>query len=261
MSYKVKGNAGPHLQQERFTFDPAEARWYRERTWSGSARAIEGQAVQLRNAGIGFEAILEERGVGFSFERTPLSTPPQIATSDVRYEISTEFLEQDIFRHKTVSDDADTYDAALADGADTYRKFAEKAVDEIKASITPIQQRVTEHLRKGLTGFEREYIVLRRSRKVPYFGKASGSGFVKAAVLDGRFIYSTGQLLLPAAIGFTLPDLSALPTSDWDDVQWGWRRRPSSIIFTGDFIEQSSEFVLAEWSLLAYEIAGSDATW
>jgi hypothetical protein len=261
MSYKVKGHPGPWLQQERYTFDPAEARWYRERTWAGSARAIQGQALQLRSIGIGFESILEERGVGYTFERTPLNTATGIETSDIRYEIATEFIEQDIFRHKTVSDAADAFDAALGPAGLTFRKVAEDAIDEATSAADPILNRVITHLRRGYTGFEREYIVLRRSRRIPFYGKGSAVGKARATILDGRFIYTTAQLGVPDVVAFSLPDLTALPISAWTDVQWGWRRRPSSIVYTGDFIEQSSEFILAEWSLLLYEPAAAAASW
>jgi hypothetical protein len=259
MSYKVKGSAGPFIGPIRLVYNPEDGTYIQETTFVGSARAIEGQSAEFRNKNKGHTSLLELNGTGETTLQTPIaikSTPEDQAP--IRYEIATEFIEQDIFRHKTISDAADIYDAARAEGEDSFRKFCEKAVDEIAASADPTQERVTTHLRKGLTGFEREYIVLRRSRKLPF----TGAGIVpQASILDGRFIYSTGQLGLPAAVAFGLPDLASLPTSDWDDVIWGWRRRPSSVVFEGNFIEQSSEFILAEWSLLLYELAQTSATW
>lgn len=260
MPYKVKGSAGPFIQDKRFQYDPEDARYYVETTWGGSARAIEGQSAQLRGKNKAHVSIVEPNGSGQTIERVPLAALDSNLEVTVRYEIATEFIEQDIFRHKTISDEADAFDAAQGDGEVTFRKFIEAAVEENDASITAgtVKDRVVKHLRKGLTGFEREYIVLRRSRKLPFTGVAP---VPPAAILDGRFIYSTEQLLLPEAVAFALPNLDDLPTSDWDDVQWGWRRRPSSVVFAGDYIEQSGEFILAEWSLLLYEVAQGTASW
>jgi len=259
MSYKVKGHPGPHLQNRRFTFDATTGTYFLERTWAGSAKAIEGQSGQFRVQGISHEAMIEDRGNGFSFDRQPLNKEEDLEAS-VRYEIASEFIEQDIFRHKTVSDDADSFDASLGDGDVTYRKFCEDAVTDHNVGLTAgtVKARVVTHLRKGVPGFEREYIVLRRSRRVGFYGK---NPLPVASILDGRFIYTTEQLGIPDAVAFSLPDLGSLPISDWDDVAWGWRRRPSSIVYTGDTIEQASEFILAEWSLLLYEPANGPAGW
>lgn len=258
MSYKVKGSAGPFIQDIRFSYDPEDSTYYKETTYGGSALAIQGQSAQFRAKNKGHVSIIEPNGTGQTTERTPLAVLPENLQLTERYEIATEFIEQDIFRHKAVSDAADTYDAGIASGADTFRKLAEDHVETGPPEIVSVLGRVTQHLRKGVTGFEREYIILRRSRKLPYTGIAP---VIPASILDGRFIYTTEQLLLPTSIAFSLPPLSSLPQSDWDDVQWGWRRRPSSVVFDGDFIEQSSEFVLAEWSLLLYEIATGAAGW
>lgn len=259
MSYKVKGHPGPHLQHRRFTFDATTGTYFLERTWAGSARAIEGQSGQFRAQGISHESMIEDRGAGFSFDRQPLIKESDLPESE-RYEIATEFIEQDIFRHKTVSDDADAFDAAQGDGEVTYRKFCEDAVNDHDVGLAAgsTKERVVKHLRKGVTGFEREYIVLRRSRRIGFYGKAP---LPAASILDGRFIYTTAQLGIPDAVAFSLPNLADLPTSDWEDVEWGWRRRPSSIVYAGDTIEQASEFILAEWSLLLYEPATGPAGW
>lgn len=263
MGYKVKGNAGPILESVRFEFDPATAELVKETVWGGSTRAIEGQATDLRNRNLAFHSILEETGRGQTIQRTPVFNKGESLDLLVRYEIATEFLEQDLFRHKTVSDAADAYDLAAADGADTFRAAAEEAVGAKLSTSNTVLGRVIEHLRKGVTGFEREYIVLRRSRRIPFNGPAINAigGLPQVAILEGRLIYSTEQLGVPAAVAFSLPNLNDLPQSDWADAQWGWRRRPSSVIFDGGWIEQSSEFILAEWSLLAYEVATGAASW
>ena len=260
MSYKVKGSAGPFFQERRFVYDPEEGSYYEETTYAGSARAIEGQSGGLRAANRGHQSVVANDGTGQTFLRTPIPLKASEFDAAVRYEINTEFLEQDIFRHNTVSDQADTDDASLSTGDVTFRKFCERAVEEHDASVdeTSVRGRVITHLRKGVTGFEREYIVLKRSRRMPWTGKLVPP---TAAILEGRFIYTTEQLGVPASVAFSLPSLDALPASEWDDVQWGWRRRPSSVVFSGDFIEQTSEFVLAEWSLLLYEVASGSASW
>lgn len=263
MGYKVKGTAGPILQGIRYEFDPATAELVKETSWGGSTRAIEGQVTDFRNRNLAFHSILEENGRGVTIQRTPVFNKGESLDLLVRYEIATEFLEQDLFRHKTVSDAADAFDLAAADGADTFREEAEQGVRQKSSTSNTVLGRVVEHLRKGVTGFEREYIVLRRSRRIPFNGPAINAigGLPQAAILEGRFIYSTEQLGVPAAVAFSLPDLASLPQSDWVDVQWGWRRRPSNVVFEGGWIEQSSEFILAEWSLLAYEVATGPASW
>lgn len=260
MSYKVKGKAGPFIQDQRFSYDPSDATYYLETTWGGSARAIEGQSTDFRSRNLAHTSFLDTNGTGQTVQRTPIAVKGNDLESTVRYEIATEFLEQDIFRHKAVSDEADSYDASQGTGAQTFRKFCEAQVEENDASITEgsIIDRVVTHLRKGYTGFEREYIVMRRSRKIPFTGKGAPP---QASILEGRFIYSTDQLGIPDIVAFSLPNLGDLPASGWEDVLWGWRRRPSQIVFQGDFIEQSSEFVLAEWSLLLYEEAVGQASW
>lgn len=258
MGYKVKGSAGPHLQHVRLEYDPQDGTYTQEATYSGSKAAIEGQSVQFKQKNRKHAAFIEDNGRGQLVQSTPLSSGEALEAS-VRYEIHSEFLEQDLFRHNTVSDAADVFDAAAAADGDTFRKTAEEAVNQM-VSFTPgsVIARVVTHLRKGVTGFERESIVLRRTRKAPFFG---GNQVPTVAILDGRFIYTTEQLGLPDTIAFSLPALGDLPTSDWDDVAWGWRRRPSSIVYEGAYVEQSSEFVLAEWSLLLYEPANGPAAW
>lgn len=259
MSYKVKGTAGPVIQSQRLTYDPEDATFYNEVTYGGSAKAIQGLSNEFRQKNKGHYATLEDNGAGQLTLRQPIGTKVDEIESSVRYEISNEFIEIDGFRHKTVSDDADAFDIAVPEGAGTYRSIAEDAVNSGAAfAANSILGRMITHLRKGVTGFEREYIILKRSRKVPFAGLGS---IPQATILDGRFIYSTAQLGIPAAVAFALPDLSSLPASGWTDVQWGWRRRPSSVVFEGEFIEQSSEFALAEWSLLFYELAGGPASW
>src|SRR5262245_53856134 len=115
MSYKVKGQAGPFLQQQRIGFDALTGDYFVERTYAGSTRAIEGQAATFRGQRTTFDAFLEERGTGISVVRSPLNKTEDIEDT-VRYEINTEFVEQDIFRHKTVSDAADAFDATLTNG-------------------------------------------------------------------------------------------------------------------------------------------------
>lgn len=258
MSYKVKGTAGPIIQSQRLTYDSEDARYYIETTYGGSVKAIEGLSSQFRQKNKDHYATLEDNGAGQLTLRQPVSAKDSEIESTVRYEISNEFIEIDGFRHKTVSDEADAYDATVSTGGDTFRKRVEDGISTATSDPSNILNRMILHLRKGVTGFEREYIVLKRSRKLPYAGAAS---VPQASILDGRFIYSTAQLGIPASVAFSLPDLASLPTSGWTDVQWGWRRRPSSVVFTGEYIEQSSEFALAEWSLLYYEIAAGSASW
>jgi hypothetical protein len=256
----VKGRGTPIFQGTSYRYDPSDGVYYKEDKYGGSADAIASFSSQLSTVKAGHSAEVDE-GKGTLVRRVPLAT----VTGDVeeRYEIVSEFIEKDLFAHPAVSDASIQYDRAIgSEGDTTFRKTAENAVENHLPSgmKSTIGNKVIKHLKNGITGYERENLVIRRYRKAP---AEQISGW-PVSLLEGRYIYTTAQLGLPYGLAFEIPDITdgtLFPVSIPGEVKWGWRRRPSSSVFSREFVEQSCEFVLAEWSLLLYEESTGDASW
>lgn len=252
MSAQWKGSALVVLVSEEPFSDPATGLKYVDRIWAGRQAEIQGFANDLEEAGIGYQISASPPIFSVS-ARVPISDPVTEVLD--RYEVTTEALDKSVFDHPLVIADSVAYDAALADSAVTYRQRAEEAVAAVDVGPTETFQRVVRHLRSGVTGYQIDFLVLRRFRQIDLsFAFAGG----KMNLSDGSFIYSTGQLNLPSNVAFTLP---ATPSDPSDDFSWGWRLRGQRIELQGNYAEQIVELVFAPWSTLLYANASGNLNW
>ena len=261
----VKGKSGPVLVGTRYITDPGTGDRMFEWEYAGSALAIQGftNSQSFKNENIDIRL---ENGMGRAYIRAANSNKGN-ADLVYRYEISTETLETEIWSHPSVIAEAAAYNLAVAsqNGARTYRQLAEDVAESVDTTVNvsaatyPNWQTVVEMLRDGVTGWEKEYIVFRRTRRIPSNFVTTPSQLV-ANLGATSLIYSTAQLGLPAGLSFAVPDSDSLSPSS-SLYTWGWRRRPSNITFDGSWIEQVGEFLLAEWATLFYTESASAASW
>jgi hypothetical protein len=258
----VKGSKAIQLIRKEYRWDPQQNAAMMESEYQGSTLS----AIGFYNKNIGGQSnvsVTMDGGVG----RVLIQSPTSSKTSGVddyveRYEVGVEFVEKDIFQVPAIAQEAREYDTMLDQLGDVespyYRQLAEDVAtnkgNKPNASIYPLFEKVVRYLRDGVTGYELEYVVIRRSRKIP-----RGSSNV-AAIGDGLLVYSTAQLGLPDDIAFSVPDSSAL-TPISSDYIWGWRRRPSTSSVEGMYIDQNSEFILSQWSSLFYTASTTEAAW
>lgn len=248
----IRGKPGPHITQTGVAYNPETGITTQDVEYSGSNLAISGLAITFANRN------REHRGdYEGGLARLTVSTPVQSAPTLDKYEILWEMEQREIWSNPTVMAAAKAYDDALVNvGDQTFRDIAEQAV-EGKIGLTPtgVMAQVIANLRAGYTGYEQEFIVLRRTRTLPP-DEISPMNLSAASL-----IYTGAQLLLPADVLFVLPNPAVLYNPDPDNFLWGWRRRPSSCTIQGQSAEQTSEFLLAMWSLLDYAAATENADW
>lgn len=252
----IRGHPGPHITRTGLVYNPETKLYVRETEYTGSQLGIAGLANNFK-ANNRDHRLDYENGLSRVTVYDPVSGPPDFD----RYEISWEMEQREIWSHPTVKESMIAYDALSAGEADTFRKRAEDAVDSNTddSDITdPVFAQVVANLKAGINSWEQEYIVLRRTRVVP--PNLSSPVNISAASL----IYTTAQLQLPGDVLFVVPsdaEIATFPEPDPDNFRWGWRRRPSTSTIQGQANEQTSEFLLAAWSLLFYTSATSNADW
>lgn len=260
MSYKLKGDAGPTIVSEGYEYDVQTGAYVHVIDYEGSSKAILGLGQGA--AGRKSHALELRGGAGRATFREPVHnlTPDY---GSIRYEVASEVVEKEIWEHPTIIAAMDLYDGANPD-EDTWREQAETAAKAgANYSLDPTWQEVVHMLKSGVTGWEKEYIVVRRTRKIANQDLQFPPPVVtNIANFDAmQYVYSTAQLLLPTQIAFTVPNSDTLVPSNAAYAFWGWRRRPSTVTYEGNFIEQSGEFLLAEWSSLLYTQSTVNASW
>lgn len=260
MSATWKGTLQIVLTSDEPYFDPATGIKYTDRIWEGREDVVRGWANELEQSGIGYQIFAKNPPVFGISARIPINEP----TSEVldRYEITTEAQDKSIFEIPDIIADADTYDAGIANGADTYREIAEECARKKRATPTSTVpgfgarfERIVRNLRAGVTGFQIDFLTLRRFRQIEQsYGYASGRMNLK----DGLSIYTTAQLNLPASVAFQIPDA---PTNPGTDYLWGWRVRGQRVELQGNTVEQVVELVFAPWTLAAYSASSTNLNW
>lgn len=258
MSFKGRALS---LVRREYRYDANTNAIQAEEEYQGTVRSAAGEFVK-RTGGADNVVYQNEGGIGRVVVTSAIQDIPAGQEYSERYEVLTEFVEKDIFQIPEVALEAKDYDSKVdatgTEGDPYYREAAEQAATNklalpVDANAYPLFQSVVRYLRDGTSGYEVEYVVIRRSRRIP-----RGSDIV-ASIGDGLNIYTTAQLGLPPDVAFAVPDSSALePVPDYI---WGWRRRPGNSTVEGTFLEQSSEFILAQWSTLAYTQASGGAAW
>lgn len=260
MSALFKGYAGIVMRASEPQFDAETGAKWVDVTYQGSSQATSGIIVDLEAQGVSYRTA-QDGPVYTLTARIPIQVGTDIPPD--RYEITSEAQDVSIFELPDVIAAANAYDSALSsEGAQTWRTVIENAVEAVGATgftgalaDTSIEGKVIRHLRAGVTGFQIDYIVLRRFRKIALeYAGAAGKFNLNA----GRLLYSAAQLNLPNYVAFALPSLPSAPSIDF---QWSYRLRAQRVEITGNFAEQTMELVLAPWSLLAYENASSALNW
>jgi hypothetical protein len=254
-----KGGAGPHLTREEPRYDSETGLRFIEQTFQGTEAAIKGMAPGLEAAGQSY-TISVTNAVWELQTRVPINDPD---TEDIdRWEISTEAHEASIFEQPDVVRAASEYDV-LPTTTSTFRKLCEDAVTDAKIVLTGAFTQfssdgfdaVLRHLRNGVTGFQYDFVLLRRFRKVSIEFALGTSGQI--ALDEGLLIYTTAQLNVPAAVFFTLPSTP----SAFGDYRWGWKKRSQRVEIIGSFVEQTVELLFAPWSTLLYLDSGTNLDW
>lgn len=268
MSTKFKGSKSLVLVRRGFSLDPRTGDYVAETEYQGTQLAVMGQSAQAAAGRLDHQATLQD-GYGSIIYRQQVTTPPPGEEGDfpvVRYDVLTESVEEPIWKHPNVVRAAALINAANPGNANVFRDNVEKEVQNEPTSFAlpsgddgvfadAIYAAVVRHLMDEVTGFEKEYVVIRRYRRVPQ------DNSLVASIGEASLIYSTAQLQLPSIVAFSVPDSAALPAPSQDYV-WGWRRRPSQVIYDGNAVEQTGEFVLAPWSrTLFYEVSTKNAGW
>lgn len=259
MSEIWKGTVGPVLLAEEPMHEASTGESAVDVTYQGSRNAIFGLTPGFEAQGVSYR--ISQSGPVYTLTaRIPTAlgipeTPPD------RYEISTESTDKSIFEHPGVVAEMLTYDGLISEDAETYKARAERFVSKgLSYDLTdvgyPLFGKVVRHLRNSASGFQIDFLVLRRFRKVALDYGNSPVG--RISLDSGLFIYSTGQLNLPQDIAFTLPATPSDPSSDYS---WGWRKRGQRVEIMGNYAEQTVELVFAPWSTLLYEDATGDLSW
>ncbi len=253
MSAIIKGQQTVVLVNEEVSFDPESGTRYKDQTFEGTKAAIFGLGTGLEISNTPFR-LGKANGAVYSLTARIAFNDPVVEDLD-RYEISTESIEKSIFENAVVIQDAATFDATIGDGADTYRKRAEDAVNNEDVGPTATWQQVVRHLKNGVTGFAEDYICLRRFRKIDLtYGYAAG----KFNLADGNLIYTTAQLNLPGNVAFALPTPPSAPNADY---AWRWKRRGQRVEIVGQYVEQTVELLFAPWSTLLYTQSAGNLNW
>lgn len=252
MSAITKGKQSATLIKSEPVFD-ADAQTYAfDVTYMGNQAAILGLEAGFQDEGFSYE-IQQDGGVFYLHGRVPQSDPVD------HYEIFTESTEQSLFQQPHVAEVAKAYDDSIAVGAQTWRSLTEEAVTTKSLhGATPftVEYDVVNALRNGVTGFQVDFITLRRVRRVKRLFAYASTGKLNLDI--GLFIYQTDHLGVPADVAFVLPTVT-LPVTD--QYLWGWRRRNQSVEYVGQWIEQKIELTFAPWSLIPYQATTDFLNW
>lgn len=257
MSSTWKGYGGVVIVSREPVHDAGTGVEFEDRTWAGSQNAILGLGVTLRNQGVSYRISKVDGPVYALSARVPINEPTEENLD--RYEITTEGQEKSIFELPGIAADAETHDSASAEGSDTYREKAEASVRKKQVAITGVDvnlfAELVRNLKAGVTGFQIDFVVLRRVRSIDLeYAYSAG----KVTLDGGLTFYSTAQLNLPSDVAFSLP---ATPYTTSSDYSWGWRKRGQRVEIVGNYAEQTFELVFAPWSLLVYSASVVNLDW
>lgn len=255
----IKGQQSIVLISEEPVFNAETGLLEVERTWEGAKVAVFSFAEQLAQDHFTYR-ISNNGALSRVTARIPQVDTTQLADQD-RWEISTESVDKSIFEHESVIVQASSYDTTISDGAPTFKKAVEDAAEaqaDFPGTGTDPNQvfaACVRHLRAGVTGYQRDFLLIRRFRKIDLTYGYSGGRFNLG---DDALIYTTGQLQLPANVAFAIP---ATPTDPSSDFSWGWKRRGQRVEIVGTTVEQTVELLFAPWSTLLYIRSGANLDW
>jgi hypothetical protein len=264
-SIVVKGDPSVQLVAQFPTYN-AETKTYTETyEYKGIESAIRGLEIQMQQRGLSYR--VSHDGPIWTMQ---VDIPTQEVDENLdRWEVFTESTEKSLFELPDIIEIAEDFDAGRNSSADlTFRSEIENAAqngysDILNAYMELISAEwisainiLVSHFRAGVTGWQLDLLVLRRTRRVEAY---VSNGF--PLTLDaGLYYYSTAQLNVPGNVGFTLPDYPDAPGSV-SIYEWGWRKRSQRVESVGSFVEQTVELVFAPWSTLAYTASNADLIW
>lgn len=254
-----KGTQGPVAVNEEVFYDSENLTYWKRFIYRGSKTAISGLELDLQADGVSYE-ITNDGPVYELVTQIPIVDP---AESIDRYEITTEANEISIYSNEDVFEEAFNWDANRGDEQRTYKRQVDEMIDEgtapdLDTGAYPLFLPVVDHVRGGVDTFQRDYLVLRRYRRL------SGSMAVGAGRINLRessLIYTTAELQLPSNVAFVVPGAPALPTRYDQLFMWGWRMRGQGVDIIGPMIEQRFELVFGPHSLIDNQAAGDNLDW
>jgi hypothetical protein len=262
----VKGDASAQLVAKFPTYN-AETKTYTEtHEYRGIESAIRGLEQQMQSAGYSYR--ITHDGPIWTMQ---IDIPQQDVDESIdRWEIFTESTEKSLFELPQYIVLANEFDSTRTNANDpTFRAEVEntEAVSGYSTIFSDWLSLLTQdernqigvlvtHLRSGVTGWQLDLVVVRRTRRV----QNQFAPNYKINLDSGLLIYSTGQLNVPADVAFALPSTP----SGWSSIDifaWGWRKRSQRTELVGNWVEQTIELVFAPWSLSAYSRATSSIAW
>jgi len=242
MGYTWKGQQGLITKWQTTSFDPAQGHTLTAELW-GTQVACEGLVLQYsrRAGGRGerAEASQVEGPVWRVNVQLPLTT---VVSTD--WECTTELIEKDLFESPAVAADA----ALWTNGPRAYRTLIEEGdVDTIDDMVAkcPLAVTVSNKLARGITGWETEYQVVRRTRRGAYQYPFNRT------IYQAKYVYSTAQIGMPGNLAFSFASLFPQPS---DTIQ-GWRLRTQQFSLVDTRWEEVVEWALANWDSMLYEAA------
>ena len=254
MAAIVKGDPTPILRSTFPTFNAETKVYSLQFEYVGTEVAIRGLEAQMKARGLSYR-ITHDGPIWTMLVDEPQQTIDE--TID-RWEVFTEASEKSLFELIGAVEEAEVYDAARADGDPTYRQAVEDAATAKSSTIgsgRPTAAAIVKHLKSNVTGWQLDFIGLRRTRRV----EQSVAGSTYRLTLDtGLLVYSTAQLNLPAVVAFAVPPT---PAAISDLSSWGWRKRSQRVEFVDQYVEQTVELLFAPWSTLAYGAASAGLVW
>ena len=262
MSVVVKGFQGAVHTNVSTRYDAENRTTTYTYEYSGVESAIMGLVFQLRARGVYYRT--HNRGPIFFLETDEPLT--DVDENIDRWEIFTESAEKSLFELPDIVAEASAHDAAaIGNDDDSYKKTVE-TIAESPSTTYPSGANVellVRHLRAQVTGWQVDWVVLRRLRRLERF---VANNNIRMTLDTGLLLYTTAQLGLPTDVAFALPSTPSDVTFVKNNVtytlfKWRWRKRSQRSEYVGGFVEHTAELVFAPWSTLAYQDSNSALQW
>ena len=254
MSVKWKGTGakGPIKILDAIRVD-ADGGRYRDEQWIGESTAIRSLYYAIRDHSPDADA--REVSEGNSpliklISSTRLANESGVEPTE-EWTFTTELLERSLFEVPAAAAEAVTYSQTVGP-LSQYRHDIEKAAEDGEGlpsnlASLPTAVEILRLLGMGVTGWEDETVVLRRTRR------AQLDYNFAFYVQEPKFIFTTDQLGVPAEFQYRFNELFTGPTPV--GTMLGWRLRTQELTQSGDQMEETIEWMAGYWSLLFYVAA------
>lgn len=226
--------------------------------YQGTEAAIMGLVFQIRARGLNYQT--SNNGPVFT-----LVTDEPLVDSDEnidRWEIFTESTEESLFKVPSVVERAGRFnDSAATSGADAYHEQIAEVVASPGSTFLSVgadadlDSLLINTLRAGVTGWQLDFLVLRRCRRLERY---VANNQLRFTLDTGLILYTTAQLGVPQDVAFSLPET---PSDISNLFKWRWRKRSQRAEYVGNFIEHTAELVFAPWTVLPYSDSQTALQW